>query len=185
MHSRQQEQRHPAERKQYKRDQYAIAVYGYAIGADPLKYKKDRHRVAREQGYRSGLEVKIAEGLRLRGVDGHYEELCLPFTQPEKPRRYHPDYWLPTGIVVETKGRFETADRSKHLMVKEQHPEIEIRFVFSRSKSTISKKSKTTYADWCKSHGFKFADKDIPDAWLKEPVNKKSLAAIRVLLKNA
>jgi hypothetical protein len=61
-----------------------------------------------------------------------------------------------------------TADRQKHLMVKEQHPELDIRFVFSNSKSKLSKISQTTYGDWCIKHGFKYADKDIPMSWLNE-----------------
>jgi hypothetical protein len=50
-------------------------------------------------------------------------------------------------------------------LVKQQHPELDIRFVFTSSKSKISKNSKTTYADWCIKHGFKYSDKIIPDEW--------------------
>jgi hypothetical protein len=53
------------------------------------------------------------------------------------------------------------------LLIKEQHPELDIRFVFSNSKTRISKQSKTTYADWCRTKGFQFADKKIPQEWLK------------------
>lgn len=75
-----------------------------------------------------------------------------------------------TGIkflIVETKGRFTAADRKKHLLIKEQHPGYDIRFLFQRSASRLSKKSKTTYADWCRKHGFLFADKVVPEKWLK------------------
>jgi len=51
-------------------------------------------------------------------------------------------------------------------LVKEQHPEKDIRFVFSNSRSRISKKSSTTYAMWCEKYGFKYADKHIPLEWL-------------------
>jgi hypothetical protein len=40
--------------------------------------------------------------------------------------------------------------------------------VFSRSKAKISKDSNTTYGDWCKRWGFPYADKTIPDEWIKE-----------------
>lgn len=73
---------------------------------------------------------------------------------------------LANGIVVETKGRFITADRQKHLLVKAQHPDLDIRFVFSNSRTRISKTSKTTYADWCRKYGFMFADKSIPPEWM-------------------
>jgi hypothetical protein len=85
---------------------------------------------------------------------------------PERKAKYTPDFVLPNGIIVETKGRFVVADRQKHLFVKAQHPELDIRFVFSNSKAKISKTSKTTYADWCTQHGFKYADKEIPNEWL-------------------
>ena len=49
-----------------------------------------------------------------------------------------------------------------------QHPELDIRFVFSSSRARISKTSATTYADWCRKHGFQFADKSIPLEWIKE-----------------
>lgn len=71
-------------------------------------------------------------------------------------------------MVVESKGRFLTADRQKMLAVKAAHPHLDIRFVFSNSKTRISKTSSTTYAMWCQKNGFPFADKDVPDEWLKE-----------------
>ena len=37
-------------------------------------------------------------------------------------RMYTPDFVLPNGIIIETKGRFTVADRRKHLLIKKQHP---------------------------------------------------------------
>lgn len=54
----------------------------------------------------------------------------------------------------------------KHLHIKAEHPDLDIRFVFSNSKQRISKTSKTTYADWCLKHGFQYADKEVPKEWL-------------------
>ncbi|QDB70998.1 endonuclease [Bordetella phage vB_BbrP_BB8] len=132
-------------------------------------------------GFRSGLEEKIAADLTAKGVQFTYEELKVPFTKPPKPCKYTPDFALPNGIIVESKGRFITDDRQKQLMVKQQHPDLDIRFVFSNSKTRISKRSTTTYADWCRKSGFQYADKTIPEEWLKEPPNEKSLAAIKKL----
>ncbi len=64
--------------------------------------------------------------------------------------------------MVETKGRFLTADRQKHILIKDQHPALDIRFVFSNPNTRISKQSKTTYAMWCETHGFLYAPKTIP-----------------------
>jgi hypothetical protein len=123
--------------------------------------------VGRALGFRSGLEEKIAASLEARGIPFSFETMTVTYTKPAKPARYTPDFVLPNGVVVETKGRFVTADRQKHLMVKAQHPELDIRFVFSNPNTRISKTSKTTYADWCEKNGFKYAAKDVPDEWLR------------------
>lgn len=137
-----------------------------------------------QEGYRSGLEDQLVEQLKGLGIDASalYESLTIRFEQPAQQRRYTPDFPLPNGIIIESKGRFVSGDRKKHLFVKAQHPDLDIRFVFSRSKTRISKTSKTTYAAWCEHKGFQFADTYIPLAWIKEPPNKKSLAAIKQLM---
>jgi hypothetical protein len=133
-----------------------------------VKGKLSQRSVGLKYGFRSGLEEKVMEQLDRLGTAYRYEDVVIPFTQPVKPRKYTPDFLLPNGIIVETKGRFETSDRQKHLLVKEQHPELDIRFVFSRSSTRISKQSRTTYADWCKVKGFLHADGLIPLAWIME-----------------
>lgn len=122
----------------------------------------------RSNSYRSGLEQRIAEDLLEAGVYFKYEDQVVEYLKPAKIARYTPDFVLENGIVIEVKGRFLTADRQKHLLVKQQHPHLDIRFVFSRSKERISKKSKTTYANWCEKHGFLYADERIPNSWIKE-----------------
>ena len=123
--------------------------------------------VAAKYGFRSGLEMDIDNSLKEQGVDGEYEQHIIEYVKPETKHKYHPDFRLPNGIFVETKGRFLTDDRKKHLLIKAQCPELDIRFLFQNSKSKISKGSKTTYADWCVKYGFKFADKEIPADWLQ------------------
>lgn len=134
--------------------------------------------VGRKLGFRSGLEVDVARQLKDAGVDAQYESTRLAYIKPATPSTYTPDFILPNGIIVETKGRFVTADRQKHVLLKKQHPDLDIRFVFSRSATRISKASKTTYAAWCDKHGFLYADKRIPKAWLDEPVQMLRCGAI-------
>jgi len=117
------------------------------------------------EGYRSGLEDANAAHLRSHGVEPKFETVKIPYEQPAKKRTYTPDFpELPSGIIVETKGRFTVEDRQKHLWIKAQHPHLDIRFVFSNSRTRIRKGSPTTYADWCRKHGFLFADKLIPES---------------------
>lgn len=49
---------------------------------------------------------------------------------------------LDNGILIEIKGYFTATDRKKHLLVKEQNPELDIRFVFGNSKNRIHKNLK-------------------------------------------
>ncbi len=105
-----------------------------------------------------------------------------------KPRHYTPDFPLRNGIIVETKGRFVTEDRVKHKLIKEQHPDLDIRFLFSNSRTKLSKGSPTTYGMWCTKHGFDYADKTIPQAWLDEPPEErrmKALAAVAIPTKKS
>lgn len=124
-------------------------------------------QIARKKGYRSGLEEIIDTQLKQNNIDGEYEKHKVHYIKPVTHHEYTPDFRLPNGIFIETKGRFVTEDRKKHTLIKEQHPELDIRFVFQNSKGKIRKGSKTTYADWCIKHGFVFADKTIPNDWLK------------------
>ena len=119
-------------------------------------------------GYRSGLEETVSENLKRRGIDAKYEEIKIKYTKPAKLATYTPDFILPNGVIIETKGRFVTADRQKHVLIKEQHPDLDVRFLFQNSRAHISKTSKTTYAAWCEKHGFQFADKVVPEEWLME-----------------
>lgn len=118
-------------------------------------------------GYRSGLEEKVAAQLDELSVKYKYEDFKISY-QVNEVRTYTPDFELPNGIIIETKGRFVAADRKKHLLIQKQHPFLDIRFVFSNSNAKISKNSKTSYADWCNKNGFMYADKLIPKEWLEE-----------------
>ena len=132
-----------------------------------------KRRVGLKHGFRSGLEEDISNQLTEAGIPVLYEQEKIAYITPAKPHKYTPDFKLPNGIYVETKGRFLQGDREKHRTVKEQHPELDIRFVFTNSKQKISKTSKTSYADWCVKYGFQYADKRIPEAWLKEKPSKR------------
>ena len=124
---------------------------------------------AKKYGYRSGLEKTVADQIKKRGFRVKYEDpkSRITFTQPAIDRTYTPDFILPNGIVVETKGRFTLEDRKKHLWIQEQ-TDVDIRFVFTNSRAKIRKGSKTSYADWCDKHGFLYADKLIPEEWFDE-----------------
>jgi hypothetical protein len=122
-------------------------------------------RQAIKHGYRSGLEERVSRELEEAGVKYEYETQKIKY-RVEEDRTYTPDFILPNGIIVETKGRFTTADRKKHLLIQKQYPNHDIRFVFQNSRAKLYKGAKTTYAQWCDKHGFLYADKSIPEEWL-------------------
>lgn len=124
----------------------------------------------------------MAGQLSRLGIPVQYEQYTLRYTKPEKEHRYTPDFILPNGIVIETKGRFVTADRQKHLAIKASHPDLDIRFVFSNPNNRIGKKSSTTYAMWCDKHGFLYAPKLVPHEWAKEPKRVKRTVAAQEAL---
>lgn len=118
--------------------------------------------------YRSGLEDRLATQLKLAGVKASYELFTLPYIIPASKHTYTPDFVLPNGIIIEAKGIFDANDRAKHLLIKKQYPNLDIRFVFSNAKAKIYKGSKTTLAAWCEKHGYQYANREIPAKWLKE-----------------
>lgn len=122
-------------------------------------------------GYRSGLEEKIAKQIANAGHEVVYETDKISYVVPQRNAKYCPDFKLPKKdgfFFVETKGIWNVGDRQKHLFIKDQFPEIDIRFVFSNSKSKLYKGSKTTYAQYCEKHGFIYANRSIPPSWLTE-----------------
>jgi hypothetical protein len=135
------------------------------------------------EGYRSGLEERVGAQIHQAGIKARYEELKLAYDKPRKLHTYTPDFALPNGILIETKGRFVTADRQKHRLIREQYPDLDIRFVFSNSRAKIGKQSETTYALWCERLGILYADKDIPQEWFDEPPCEKRLRALKEAMK--
>lgn len=124
--------------------------------------------IARSGAYRSGLESKVSLQLEAKNIKFEYEMWRIPYIIPASNHTYCPDFLLPNGIFIETKGLWDSDDRKKHLLIREQYPELDIRLVFSSSRSKLYKGSKTSYAEWCEKHGILFADKLVPLDWLKE-----------------
>lgn len=140
--------------------------------------KKTKARVAKpalhlEPPFRSRLEKKINDHLKAAGIEFKYESEKLEYTVPERTAKYLPDFKLANGIYVEAKGWLQAKDRQKMILVKNAHPDKDIRIVFERASNAIYKGSKTSYAKWATDHGFQYADKGvIPQSWLNEKPRK-------------
>jgi hypothetical protein len=125
-------------------------------------------RIKKINGYRSKFENSIGTQLSEHKINPKkiYETTVIDYIKPQTNHTYTVDFALPNGILVEAKGRWVLEDRKKHMLIREQHPELDIRFVFMNSKGKIRKGSKTTYADFCDKHGILWSDKIIPIEWL-------------------
>ena len=130
--------------------------------------KSKLRRNAIKHGYRSGFEHKVSDQLKENKIKFEYEKTVIPYIKPETKHTYTIDFTLPNGILVETKGRWVPEDRKKHLLIKKQHPELDIRIVFMSGKTKIRKGSKTTYGMFCDKHGILWAEKTIPESWFSE-----------------
>ena len=89
--------------------------------------------------YRSRFEAEIARALYDRNIDFTYEPDKIPY-QP-KPKVYI------SGLI------------------KEQHPDLEVKFLFQNANQKIYKGSKTTYADWAVKNGFEWSERAIRKEW--------------------
>ena len=117
-------------------------------------------------GFRSRFEFEFAQYLAKNKIRYNYEKDKFRYIVPIKS--YTPDFYLRDyGFHLELKGNLDVTDRVKHLLVKEQNEDLDVRFIFPNSKKKIYKGSKTTYAAWCDRHGFLYADNRIPNIWLK------------------
>ena len=134
---------------------------------DSLAWAKKAYNKLKESKnikYRSKLEESIANLLEGLGVSYQYESEKLGYTIEH---HYTPDFVLPNYVYLEAKGYWDPKDRRKILAVKKDNPDIDLRMVFQSPYNKISKKSRTTYAQWCDKHDIPWtAYHDIPLEWL-------------------
>tara|TARA_R100000781_G_scaffold95621_1_gene59725 strand:- start:165 stop:536 length:372 start_codon:yes stop_codon:yes gene_type:complete len=114
--------------------------------------------------FRSGLEKQVADLLSELGVSYEYESKKISYVIQH---HYTPDFILPNHVVLECKGYWDAQDRRKIKTIKKDNPDIDLRMVFQAPFNTISKKSKTTYAQWCDNLGIPWTSfTNIPLDWL-------------------
>lgn len=130
---------------------------------------KSRGPVLYKTRYRSKLEERVADQLEAASIPFEYETVKLKYTVPARSATYKPDFKI-NDIFIETKGWMRSAaERQKMILVKQEHPDLDIRMVFQNAKNPIYKGSQTTYAKWADDHGIKWADGGkIPEDWLME-----------------
>ena len=140
--------------------------------------KKRKKRSSPTSKYRSGFEQTLANQLKRSGVAFEYETVKIEY---QKIATYTPDFILPNGIIIEAKGVWTVEDRTKHLLVREQHPHLDIRLVFMNAFNKIRKGSNTTYARWCEKKNILYANKQIPKQWLLQTHTNHVLSVDQVM----
>jgi hypothetical protein len=114
--------------------------------------------------YRSGFEAGVAHDLHRREIGFEYEAHKFLY---EIPAIYVVDFSI-GDMHIEAKGYFSPADRRKLLEVKRAHPDLDLRLLFQRANTRLSKARRSmTYGQWATRHGFPWAEGTVPDHWLK------------------
>ena len=112
--------------------------------------------------YKSGLEQKFQAATQALGYHLPYEKDRIKYVIPASKHTYTPDFTVTSNVYIETKGLWTGADRKKALLIKEQHPQINILYVLYRDQK-LSKKSNTTYLMWAEKNSLDactFANKE-------------------------
>lgn len=114
--------------------------------------------------FRSKLESRVAALL----PEVIYEKTKLKYIEPAKQHTYITDFQIGENSYIEVKGYLDASSRKKYILIRDQHPEITLRFFFDKSNNKIHKNSPTTYAMWAEKNGFAWTDskRGIPEEWL-------------------
>lgn len=134
-----------------------------------------QRQAAYKHGYKSGLELHVAEQIKICEFPLNYETEILNYIVPERKAKYTPDFIMTKKngelMYIETKGRWTATDRQKMKHVLASNPGIDIRMIFQNPNQKISKTSKTTYEMYANKLGITHvAKKDMPAEWLAECV---------------
>lgn len=94
-------------------------------------------------------------GALVQPLGFEYEQNKMEYIQF---REYKPDFSKNGFFHIETKGKFDAQDRRKMKDVLDQHAHQYILMVFGRADNKITKRSKTTYGDWCTKNNISWVD---------------------------
>lgn len=142
----------------------------------PLHVTQDQ--LGNELIVRSKLETKIVSILNNAQTNWNYEVTIIPYVVPESDHKYTVDFTLGNGILIEGKGYLaDHRERYKYVLLKQQHPTIDLRFVFDNPSKLVGG-TKMTHAKWAEKYGFPYCsikDVDQIESWIKEK-NVKDLS---------
>ena len=120
---------------------------------------------------RSKLEQRFEQILLDNQIEYEYEVTRIPYIVPESKHNYTVDWTCLNGLLIETKGYLsDHQERHKYVLLKEQHPTLDLRFVFDNP-NKLCGGTKYTHAKWADKYGFKWCsikDVDQIKSWVNE-----------------
>ncbi len=124
-----------------------------------------------EKKRRSKLELTFEDILKEGKAEYDYEVTKINYIVPESKHVYTVDWTLPKNILLETKGYLsDSQERNKYVLIKQQFPGIDLRFIFANNKKLCGG-MKTTHEAWAIKNGFKYCSikgKDVIQSWIQE-----------------
>ncbi len=122
------------------------------------------NRQRKDKEHRSKLEDQVEKALATQGFSPSYEVDKFNYVLHKK---YTPDFKV-GDVYIEVKGWWPPAERSKFLAVVMNNPGLPIFVALQRPQMTLSKKSKTTYAQWCQKYGIAWSPIPIPQDFMAQ-----------------
>ena len=145
-----------------------------------MRFKKGPRKVKKKPQYQgrtfaSAAEIKCAKDMEERGIPWEYEPEKWLWNPP--PKKYNVDFKVTRDdgsvLYIEYKGYFRTEDKVKMIAIKKQHPERDVRMIFTHPEKPVEGATKRkdgtklSNAEWATKNGYLYAEKVIPDEWLK------------------
>ncbi len=133
----------------------------------------------KEGKFRSRFEKRVFDKLP-RGTLHEPEKFKFSIQEPgyrcrgcgskdtERTTSYTPDFLLPNGTWIESKGRLTSANRRRLVAFKAAFPDVKLRIVFMAD-NLLYKGAKSRYGEWAKKAGFEFCVgiSNIDQRWFK------------------
>lgn len=124
-----------------------------------------------EKKRRSKLELRFEDILKDAKAEYGYEVTKIPYTIPESNHTYLVDFTTSNGIYWECKGYLsDYTERRKYVLLKEQYPDLDLRFVFDNV-NKLCGGTKMTHGAWAEKYNFKYCsikDVDVIKQWTEE-----------------
>jgi len=120
---------------------------------------------------RSKLELKFEDIIKDTTKDYQYEVTKIKYIVPESEHVYTVDWTIHNTLLIETKGYLsDYSERKKYELIKKQHPDLNIKFVFDNP-NKLCGGTKMTHGKWAEKNNFDYCgikDTEKVAQWIKE-----------------